>query len=84
MQLTFLASPPLPSPPRSTSSPQVNVTVGAGSTSQDAQITTAAALAESARQLAQSAAAFGEESDNVSVVVDADTVSVMMSVAVGP
>ena len=43
-------------------SPQVDVTVGAGSAGQDAQVTTAAALAESARQLAQSAAEFGEES----------------------
>lgn len=41
------------------------MTVGAGSNEQDTQITTAAALAESARQLAQSAAAFGEESDDV-------------------
>ena len=45
----------------------MNVTVGAESTGQDTQVTTAAALAESARQLAQSAAEFGEESDNVSV-----------------
>ena len=43
------------------------MTVGAGSNEQDAQITTAAALAESARQLAQSAAAFGEESDDVGI-----------------
>ena len=52
----------------------MNVTVGAGSTSQDAQMTTAAALAESARQLAQSAAAFGEESDNVRAMGNTDLI----------
>ena len=72
MGLTVSYHPGLPStsppPPTNTSvSPQVNVTVGAESTGLDTQVTTAAALAESARQLAQSAAEFGEESDNVSV-----------------